>query len=206
VLVAGNWATPLPALLNAGYFNPRANQELFEASADQKWQEINRTQRVLGWQLSGNGLLPPDWALVNQAGYAMPSGPPAGGPPAFGLDAVRLPIRFAESCNSDDRAMAASMRKAFGASKDIPAIRNLDGSVLGDWQHPVTFVGAAATDHAAGDDDAAAKRLDEAAALQQQYPTYYGAVWVALGRIMLATTLLGECPALSEPFLRGDGN
>ena len=25
-------------------------------------------------------------------------------------------------------------------------------------------------------------------------PTYYGAAWVALGRIMLTTSLLGECP------------
>jgi endoglucanase len=194
VIVAGNWATSAPSALNAGYFNPRANQELFEESADQQWQDISRTEQILGWQLAGNGLLPPDWALVNQAGYAMPSGPPAGGQPASGLDAARLPIRFAESCNPDDRSVAASMRTAFGASKNVPAIRNLDGSALVDWQHPVTLVAAAATDHAAGDDDAAATRLDEAAALQQKYPTYYGAAWVALGRIMLATTLLGQCP------------
>jgi endoglucanase len=83
----------------------------------------------------------------------------------------------------------------------VPALRNLDGSAASDWQHPVAIVGAAATEQAAGDGDAAATRLDEATALQQRFPTYFGAAWVALGRIMLATTLLGECPAQGSRFL-----
>jgi len=35
--------------------------------------------------------------------------------------------------------------------------------------------------------------LEEAAALDQRSPTYYGAAWVALGRIMLTTKLLDAC-------------
>jgi len=42
--------------------------------------------------------------------------------------------------------------------------------------------------------DGAIERLDAAAQLEQRSPTYYGAAWVALGRIMLTTSLLGECP------------
>ncbi|HEX3547396.1 MAG TPA: hypothetical protein VHU62_12590 [Mycobacterium sp.] len=125
-----------------------------------------------------------------------------GGSVGFGLDAARLPIRFAESCDPADRALAASMCRVVGASGGIPAVRNLDGSPAGDWQHPVGWVAAAATDEAAGDSDAAANRLDEAAALETRFPTYYGAAWVALGRIMLATSLLGECPAGSFPSPR----
>ena len=53
---------------------------------------------------------------------------------------------------------------------------------------------AAATEQAAGDSDAAAAGLDAAGALQQRYPTYFGAAWVALGRIMLWTSPLGACP------------
>jgi endoglucanase len=89
--------------------------------------------------------------------------------------------------------VAVSLRPVVAASRDIPATRNLDGSAAGEWQHPVALVSAAATDHAAGDREAGAARLDQASALQQRYPTYFGAAWVALGRIMLDTSLLGEC-------------
>jgi endoglucanase len=89
------------------------------------------------------------------------------------------------------------MRPILAAPGDVPALRNLDGSAAGDWQHPVAVVASAATEQAAGDSDAAAQRLDAATALQQRYPTYYGAAWVALGRPMLSTSLLGACPVSS---------
>ena len=101
-------------------------------------------------------------------------------------------------------ALAASIRTVVAGPGDIPALRNLDGSAASDWQHPVALVAAAATDHAAGDGDAAAARLDQAGALQQRYPTYFGSAWVALGSIMLATSLLGECPISGERFLHRD--
>src|SRR5437868_4077139 len=193
VLVAGNWATTAPYLVNAGYFSPRAEAELAHVTADRRWLDLTRTERVLGWQLVGTSSLPPDWATVDPAGTAVPAGAPGGGPVRFGLDAARLPMRFAESCDPADRALAAAMRPILAAPGDVPALRNVDGSAAGDWQHPVAVVAAAATERAAGDSDAAATRLDAATALQQRYPTYYGAAWVALGRIMLSTSLLGEC-------------
>jgi endoglucanase len=199
--VAGNWAVAPKQSINPGYFSPRAERELLHASADRRWAEVSRTQRVLTWQLMGSGELPPDWADVNGSGHAVPVAPPAGGPVHFGLDAARLPIRFAESCDSADRALAASMRPVLATPGDVPALRNLDGSGASDWQHPVAIVSAAAAEQAAGDADAAATRLDEATTLQQQYPTYFGAAWVALGRIMLATTLLGDCPAQGSRFV-----
>ncbi len=30
--------------------------------------------------------------------------------------------------------------------------------------------------------------------MEQRLSSYYGAAWVALGRIMLTTSLLGDCP------------
>jgi endoglucanase len=151
----------------------------------------------VGWQLAGSSSLPPDWAHVDAAGSAVPTGAPGGGPVHFGLDAARLPVRYAESCDPADRALAAAMRPILAAPGDVPALRNLDGSAAGDWQHPVAVVASAATEQAARDSDAAAQRLDAATALQQRYPTYYGAAWVALGRIMLSTSLLGACPVSS---------
>jgi endoglucanase len=202
--VAGNWATAPPYAVDPGYFSPRAERELLHVSADRRWTEVSRTQRVVGWQLVGAGGLPPDWASVTEAGHAVPTGAPGGEPVHFGLDAARLPVRFAESCDPADRALAAAMRTVVAAPGDVPALRNLDGSAASDWQHPVALVAAAATDHAAGDPDAAAARLDRAAALQHRYPTYFGSAWVALGRIMLATSLLGECPGNDERFLHRD--
>lgn len=197
-LVGGNWARTAPYLVNPGYFSPRAERGLFEASADRRWTDITRTHRVLGWQLAGTGMLPPDWATVSEAGHAVPTEPPVGGPIRFGLDAARLPVRFAESCDREDRALAAAMRPVLTAPGEVSAVRNLDGSAASDFQHPVALVAAAATEQGAGDPDGAVERLDAAAQLQQRSPTYYGAAWVALGRIMLTTSLLGECPTVTD--------
>jgi endoglucanase len=228
VLVGGNWARTPPYVVNPGYFSPRAEWELFAASADRRWTEstrtprslgwqlspraeqetfeasldrrwldITRTQRVLGWQLVGTGMLPPDWATVSEAGHAVPTGPVSGGPIGFGLDAARLPVRFAESCDREDRALAGAMRPILTRPGEVPALRNLNGSAASNWQHPIALVAAAATEQGAGNPDGAVERLDAAAQLEQRSPTYYGAAWVALGRIMLTTSLLGECPVAS---------
>jgi endoglucanase len=192
-LVGGNWARTAPYVINPGYFSPRAEWELFEASADRRWTDITRTQRVLGWQFIGIGMLPPDWATVSEVGHVVPTGPVTGGPIRFGLDAARLPVRFAESCDREDRALAGAMRPILTAPGQVPAYRNLNGSAASDWQHPVALVAAAATEQGAGNPDGAVKRLDDAAQLERGFPSYYGAAWVALGRIMLTTSLLGDC-------------
>lgn len=200
-MAAGNWGTTPPFTVNPSYFSPRAERELMLASSDRRWQDVSRTQRTLSWQLTGAGQLPPDRATVSEAGDAVPTGSPPGGPVQFGLDAARLPIRFAESCDPSDRAVAAAMRSMIAAAGDVPALRNLDGTPASDWQHPVAVVAAAAADKAGGDQDAAASRLDEASALVSRYPTYYGSAWVALGRIMLSTSMLGDCPAGGGEFV-----
>jgi len=128
-LVGGNWARTAPYVVNPGYFSPRAEWDLFEASADRRWTDITRTQRVLGWQLIGTGMLPPDWATVSEVGHAVPTGPVTGGPIRFGLDAARLPVRFAESCDREDRALAGAMRPVLTAPGEVPALRNLNGSL-----------------------------------------------------------------------------
>src|SRR6201991_2432220 len=52
VLVGGNWATTPPYVINPGYFSPRAEWEVFEASGDRLWTESPRPPRSLGWQRS----------------------------------------------------------------------------------------------------------------------------------------------------------
>ena len=55
------------------------------------------------------------------------------------------------------------------------------------------LVGAAGAAFAAGKPDAGRRLLDAAEALDRQSPTYYGAAWVALGRMMLTTKRLEPC-------------
>src|SRR4029078_3696200 len=140
VLVGGNWARKAPYVVNPGYFSPRAEAELFEASADRRWCDINHFERVLSWQRSGTGMLPPDWATVSEVGHAVPTAPPTGGPIRFGLDAARLLFGFEDSCDRECGAVAGAMPPVLTAPGEVPAWRNLDGSADGNWQHPVALV------------------------------------------------------------------
>jgi endoglucanase len=193
VLTAGSWAAATPAATNPSYFSPRAEQVLAEATGDPRWAVVSRTQRAVSWQLIGTGLLPPDWARVDQAGTATPQPDAAGEPPRFGLDAARLPIRMAESCDPADRAVAAQLLPTLDRP-DAPAVSALDGTPLVGWSHPVALVAAAATAEAAGQEQRSDDRLRAADALNARTPTYYGSAWTALGTIMLDTDLLRTCP------------
>ena len=60
----------------------------------------------------------------------------------------------------------------------------------------VLAVAAAAATAAGGDSERAAGFLDRAAQWDREHPSYYGAAWVALGRVMLTTRWLLGCPPM----------
>jgi endoglucanase len=122
----------------------------------------------------------------------VPTGPPPGGDAVYSYDAVRLPIRFAESCQSEDRALAARL---WPRLQDRPGAgrRALDGTPLTEAEHPAALAGAAAAAHAAGDHEAASELLDRAERLDDEHPSYYGSAWVELTRAMLKPGALGTC-------------
>jgi endoglucanase len=70
---------------------------------------------------------------------------------------------------------------------------DLTGKPAGSSMHPVALVAAAGAADAAGDTKSRDRLLAAAQALDKRSPTYYGAAWVALGRIMLTTNAL-NCP------------
>ena len=72
----------------------------------------------------------------------------------------------------------------------LPVAHALSGRAIGDTLNPVVLVAAAGAADAAGHTAARDGLLDSAEALDRRFPTYYGAAWVALGRIMLTTNLL----------------
>jgi endo-1,4-beta-D-glucanase Y len=175
VLVAGPWARRDGAV-NPSYWSPRAYALL-------GLDELAASSRRLTDALTRDAL-PPDWAKVRPWGVE-PDG-------RYGYDAVRVPLRLAESCDPADRELAARLwpllRERPGAAR-----RALDGEPLTEDESAAALAGAAAAAHAAGDAAASRALLDRAEALDDAHPSYYGAAVTALARTMLETDGLGTC-------------
>jgi endoglucanase len=168
VIMAGPWAAAR-GLTNPSYFDPRALAVLH-------MDDVAGATRAVVQSVTG-GRPPPDWATVGPP--PAPAGPPNGsGPPAYGYDAARLPIRLAASCDPQDRRLAAQMTTL----RDAAPARN-----------PVFTVARAAVAHSFGGESHAGDLLNQASEEDHAAPSYYGAAWVALGRLLLQTDLLGRC-------------
>jgi Glycosyl hydrolases family 8 len=208
VLTAGPWANSSTPTVNPSYFSPRAYADLASARADSRWDDLAGTSRSIETSLAGEGL-PPDWAVVDAlvpsggraAAQAQPIAAPDGtaasasgsSGPTSGLDAVRVAVRSAESCVPADRRIAARLWPLYRRHPGA-ATYAFDGSPVGGQTHPVSYVAAAAAAKAADDPKLAEQMLDRAQDADSSQPTYYGAAWVALGRVMLTSSALGACP------------
>ena len=188
VLVAGPWARDR-AIVNPSYVAPRTFALLHRRDLRASGLRVVRTLQA---HRSG---LAPDWARATAAG-ATPMGRPddPGGQAVFGYDAVRLPIRLAEDCEPSVRREATQPHASL--QRTLAPVRDLGGKPLAPGEHAVVAVAAAAATAAAGDRERAAALLDRAAQLDRAHPSYYGAAWVALGRVMLTTRWLRGCPPM----------
>jgi len=93
------------------------------------------------------------------------------------------------SRNPDCGAALAIYRRHPGHSS-----YSLPGTPVGDQTHAASYVAAAAAAKAAGQNGEMHQLLDQAQKANSAHPTYYGAAWVALGRVMLTSSALGSCP------------
>lgn len=199
VLTAGSWTTSDPWAFNPSYASPVAYAVLGQASGDSRWADLAAGSRAVTTRLLSAVELPPDWAQVHADGRVepMPGAAGHGGDGVrYGYDATRLPLRQAESCSADDRALAARLATPLEQSPGSAAERDLGGRPLTTDRSVVGLAGEAAALVAAGDPGQARDRLAEAATLQQEVPTYYGGAWAALGPIFLTSTVLGGCAPL----------
>jgi endoglucanase len=208
VLAAGPWARSSSPIVDPSYFSPRAYADLAAAHPDSRWDDLAGTSRSIVTALSGSGL-PPDWgrvdALVPSDGQASAQAQPIAAPsgaasspsgtsgPVSGLDALRVAMRSAESCVGADRRIAAGLWPLYRRHPGA-ATYALDGRPVGSQSHPASYVAAAAAAKADGNDKSAEQMLDRAQDADSSQPTYYGAAWVALGRVMLTSSALGACP------------
>ena len=197
VLVAGPWATKNPVTINPSYFSPATFAALDAASGDGKWGSLAASSRsITDTLMQGQNRLPPDWARL-EGDKPVPIGSPSNpkGTPQFSFDAVRTLVRMAEDPDPAGRQIAARAWPVFEGQdpNKLPVEHDLTGKPIGGSIHPVVLVAAAGAADAAGQTAARDGLLDAAEALDKRSPTYYGAAWVALGRIMLTTNALKSC-------------
>lgn len=196
VLTAGTWTLDAPWTVNPSYFSPQAAAELATATGDERWARVSAAGSTVTGALLDATPVPPDWARLDGSGAVAASASPQGGVPGFSYDAARVVLRNAESCSAADRALAARA----GEFLDVPVAQvrgayALDGTPTVPWQGPLALAASAAAHSAAGDPASAATALDAAQLAEEGEPGYYGAAWVALGRVFLQTGLLGSCAA-----------
>jgi len=197
VLVAGPWAVSPTPTVNPSYFDPEAFARLGALTGQQDWwARLTEGGYAVVDGLRAEHALPPDWALVTEEGpRAVPAPGSSGGTPRYGLDAARLPVRFAAACDPAARRRAAAL---WPVLRDVPLadhvqIADLQGRPVTQTRHPLPLVAAAAVASAAGEPDRVGPLLDAAEQLDARAPGYYGAAWTALGRVLLTTDLLGAC-------------
>lgn len=220
VLTAGTWAASAPWAVNPSYFSPVAATQLAQATGDPRWVQLAAGGTAVTEALLDQQPLPPDWAQVTDSGEVRATPGPDGQGPRFSLDAARTLVRTAESCAAVHRTVASTSGAELDAPTDeLRGVYDLAGSPQVDWRHPLVLTAAAAAAAAQDRPEELADRLDAAEQLDAEVPGYYGSAWVALGRVMLQTQLLGSCgtaatsdaptgiaasvPTLSGPTLSG---
>jgi endoglucanase len=206
VLVAGPWARSAPHVVNPSYFAPSSFAVLGEATGDPRWRALVRSSRQLVGRLTdGPPSLPPDWAQLDDDGALRPRASPDGGKgrPRYGFDAPRLLVRLATDCSETSRHLAVAAGRLLPLQPGrVAAVYDLRGAALVGYGHPLADVAASAVASAGGKGEVARQLLEHAERLDRQAPTYYGAAWLALGRLMLTTTLLTDCSAVQGQTIR----
>jgi endoglucanase len=197
VLVAGPWAAETRTV-NASYLATPAMSLLWNTLGDQRWGSVAAWSRgVLDVLTAQPPHLPPDWATVDATGGTPRAEPsPGGDPPRYGYEAARVIVQAAVDCRAVGQDIATRAWPFLAAevdSGDLVASYTPDGQRLGPERHPLAIVAAAAAAAASGEDQRAADLLDAAEDLDAEAPTYFGAAWIALGRLWLDTDLLGGC-------------
>jgi endo-1,4-beta-D-glucanase Y len=191
VLSAGEWAAGSDAVINPSYLDPASFEFLARQTGDGRWGRLADSARAILAELTDTGL-PPDWAVMTGDSIRPIASPDErNGPGRFGFDALRVPLRLATECTA---SLAAAIASSWAVIAEAPgiAVRHLDGRPAADGAHPAAFASAAAIASSA-EPQQVEELLELARRQDEKAPSYYGAAWVALGRLMLTTTTLERC-------------
>jgi endoglucanase len=195
VLVAGPWAVA-ERVVNPSYF-VLGMMSLLYGAGESGWQPVAASSRRLLAAATGAppGLIP-DWGTVSADGGSLQARPAPGAPVQSGYEAGRAYVQLAVDCGGGRELAARAWPFLAAESADgatVNAAYALDGTPIDTTTHPLALVAAAAAAAAAGEGAASADLLDRAGELDRRNPTYYGAAWVAIGRLWLDTDRLGGC-------------
>ncbi|MET0589992.1 MAG: glycosyl hydrolase family 8 [Naasia sp.] len=198
ILLPGIWAAKEPAVYNPSYASPAAFAVLSERTGDPRWAALQAGSQATTAALLDAAPLPPDWARVGADGSVQVAGGPSDADAVvrYSYDAARLPIRYAESCDPADAALAARLVDPLQRDPEIVAVLDLGGAAETEDRHPLALAARAGAFAGAGDAAAAGRDLASADALAQEQPTYYGAAWAALAVNLLTRDDLGGCAVL----------
>ncbi|MCM3697322.1 class F sortase [Microbacterium oleivorans] len=198
ILLPGPWATASPHAYNPSYASPAAFAVLSEASGDPRWDELAEGSRAATEALLDANALPTNWATVATDGTVAIAGAANGeGEPEYGYDAARASIRYAESCDPEDAAIAARIASALPDDEVLPAELDSGAGAVTSDQHPVAYAARAAAYAADGRGGDAEADLGRMTATAAEAPTYYGDAWTALAEAMLTNDALAGCPPLA---------
>jgi endoglucanase len=189
-LAAGPWAIG-SRTAEPGYWTPPATTALAALTKDNRWRDLRTSYAMHLRAVTRNAAtLPPDWAAI---GANTPVAAPSGGAPVqSGPDGMRALV-WARCSSSGQALLPQWWRLIAGTASAAPLARALDGRPSSPDLAPLSAVAAAAAADAAGHAGTGKSLLSRAAGIEAKYPTYYGAAWVALGRVLLTTHLLTTC-------------
>lgn len=195
-LAAGPWAVHqgAPNVVEPGYWTPPAEQALADLTGDNRLKQLSGADLGHLAALTRNGAtLPPDWARLGGGSKPQPIGAPDGSAPVqSGPAGMRALVWTA--CSTAGRALTARWwPRLRDSASAAPLSRTLTGSPRQKDLAALSAVAASSTALAAGDHAAGQQLLNRAAQIDAKYPTYYGAAWVALGRVLLTTDRLARC-------------
>lgn len=200
ILLPGPWAkTSAPWTYNPSYASPASFEMLAKATGDPRWSELVTGSRAVTTTILTDTALPSDWAQVEQSGAVnpLPSADGTSGTVQYSYDAARLGLRYAESCDPADVALAARMAPTLQRYEEPPMQLDLGGQATGTDKSPLAYAARAAAEAAAGSRDEAEADLLQADRLAQSTPTYYGSAWSALAALQLDGNALDACSPLA---------
>jgi len=198
VLLAGPWAqTNRPYVINPSYFAPRTFTMLERATGDARWNQLAKSSREIVAKFAERAVLVPDWAVITTSNEVYAASPPSDPEREVGhsFDAQRTYVRFAEDCAPRGRALGVRAWEFARLERTdrIDSAYGLQGEPRGGYEPPSAVVSFAGIAEGEGHDSVVSNLLDRASVVNQRQPTYYGSAWVALGRMMLTTSVLGVC-------------
>jgi endoglucanase len=196
LLAAGPWATGEPVTINPSYWVSFAFEQLSDQTGDPRWSALSDSSLRVTRMLTGDcRRLPPDWGRIDGGLVAATPAPNLQAPDVrYGLDAQRLVVWLAASCDPAARALAARFWPKLSRPWRAGALALWpDGGIADGRRNPMPLVAAAAAAGASGKPGARDRLLARAERVNAASPTYYGAAWVAIGRTLLSTSLVGGC-------------